>query len=238
MKLHLLGVNGPFPESHGATSGYLLEAGKEIYQIDFGCGILSRLTSLAPPENLSALFISHWHFDHTADIPVLMYRLEACRSSIPVYGPADPSSLVFSLVISSGCFSFHEVSPGQEFTVRSMNVKAFPARHPVPSVGYRFEAEDKVLCYTGDTNTLDSLKQDCSTCDLLLSDGLFPASEWNEKKPHLSAQLSALLAYESGAKRLIITHLNPFYPRRILLDEARAIFPGAVLAESGAVFVI
>ena len=26
MKLHVLGVSGPFPESGGATSGYLLES--------------------------------------------------------------------------------------------------------------------------------------------------------------------------------------------------------------------
>ena len=238
MKLHLLGVNGPFPDSHGATSGYLLEAGKEICQLDFGCGILSELTSLAPPEDLSALFISHWHYDHTADIPVLMYRLEACHRCIPVYGPADPSSWIYSLVTSSRCFTFHEIIPGQDFPVGPMNVKAFSARHPVPAVGYRFEAEGKELCYTGDTNTLDTLKQDCIACDLLLADGLFPAGEWNDKKPHLSAELAARLASETGAKRLLITHLNPFYPKRILLDEARAVFPGAALAESGDVIAI
>ena len=36
MRLHLLGVNGPFPESRGATSGYLLEAGDSLFQFDLG----------------------------------------------------------------------------------------------------------------------------------------------------------------------------------------------------------
>ena len=36
MKLHLLGINGPFPESRGATSGYLLESGDSLFQFDLG----------------------------------------------------------------------------------------------------------------------------------------------------------------------------------------------------------
>ena len=95
MKLHLLGINGPFPESRGATSGYLLEAGDSLFQFDLGSGVLGLLTSLTAPETLSALFVSHWHYDHTADIPVLMYRLQAYSQVLSVYGPEDPSSPVF-----------------------------------------------------------------------------------------------------------------------------------------------
>ena len=60
MKLHILGVSGPFPESGGATSGYLLEAENTLLQFDLGSGTLARLTALAPPESLSALLLSHW----------------------------------------------------------------------------------------------------------------------------------------------------------------------------------
>ena len=53
MRLHLLGVSGPYPASGGATSGYLLEAGSSLLQFDLGSGVLSRLTALMPPESLS-----------------------------------------------------------------------------------------------------------------------------------------------------------------------------------------
>ena len=92
MKLHILGVSGPFPESGGATSGYLLEAGDTLLQFDLGSGVLARLTALMPPESLSALFLSHWHFDHAADLTVLLYRLEALGRTLQVYAPADASS--------------------------------------------------------------------------------------------------------------------------------------------------
>ena len=224
MKLHLLGVNGPFPESLGATSGYLLEAGDSLFQFDLGSGVLGALTALTAPETLTALFVSHWHFDHTADIPVLMYRLQAYGKTLPVYGPADPSSSVYKTVVSTPCFSFTEVSPGRSLDVAGAEVRVTAARHPVPSVGY-----------TGDTNTLPSLAEDFRGCGLLLADGLFPRAAWDENKPHLSAELAARLASDAGAESLIITHLNPLYPRRSLLEGARAVFPSVRLAEAGAV---
>ncbi len=75
MKLHLLGINGPFPESRGATSGYLLETGDSLFQFDLGSGVLSRLTALTAPESLTALFLSHWHFDHAADVPLSLIHI-------------------------------------------------------------------------------------------------------------------------------------------------------------------
>ena len=103
MKLHILGVSGPFPESNGATSGYLLETGDALLQFDLGSGVMARLTALMPPESLSALFLSHWHFDHTADLTVLLYRLAAMGKILKIYAPVDESSAMlwfyFSIVV-------------------------------------------------------------------------------------------------------------------------------------------
>ena len=235
MRLHLLGISGPFPESRGATSGYLLEAGESLFQFDLGSGVLGILTSLTASEDLSALFVSHWHFDHVADIPVLMYRLQAYQKKLKVYGPSDPSSPVYALVSSLPCFSFTEVAAGHSFFMNDAEIRVCAARHPVPSVGYRVSFGSKSFGYTGDTNTLPTLAADYRNCDLLLADGLFPTEVWSEEKPHLSAALAARLAADAGGGSLVITHLNPLYPRRTLLEEARAVFSHSKLAESGAV---
>ena len=234
MKLHMLGVNGPFPESRGATSGYLLESGDSLLQFDLGSGVLGALTALTAPESITALLVSHWHFDHAADIPVLMYRLEAFGKTLPVFGPADPSSALYRTVTAAACFSFTEISAGTALKIGETEIRVTAARHPVPAVGFRVSGDGKVFGYTGDTNTLPSLAEDFRGCDLLLADGLFPRDAWAETKPHLSSELAAGLAAEAGVSRLIITHLNPVFPRRILLEEARAVFPDTQLAESGA----
>jgi len=238
MKLHLLGVNGPFPESRGATSGYFLEAGSSLLQLDLGSGTLASLTALTAPESLTAVLISHWHYDHTADLPVLMYRLQALDRVLPVFGPVDPSSPVFQLVSADRVFSFTAVKAGDRIDLNGVRIQVAAARHPVPAVGYRISYEDKAFGYTGDTNTLPSLADDYNRCDLLLADGLFPSDLWSEEKPHLSAELAARLAADAHAGQLIITHLNPFFPVRTLLDEARRYYPSVRLAEAGTVFAL
>lgn len=235
MRLHLLGVSGPYPASGGATSGYLLEAGSSLLQFDFGSGVLSRLTALCPPEELTALFLSHWHFDHTTDLLPLIYRLEALGRVLPVYAPSDEASALRRIVKQAGCFQLQDVYPGDDLSVGDARIRVGEARHPVPAVGFRTEAEGLAFGYTGDTNTLPSLKVFYQDVDLLLADGLFPESAWAESKPHLSAALAAGLAREAGAKQLIVTHLNPVYPPETLLREARSVFPTVRIAEAGAV---
>ena len=236
MKLHILGINGPFPQSGGATSGYLLEAGDALLQFDLGSGVLSRLTALTAPETLSALFLSHWHFDHAADLPVLMYRLDALADRpLPVFAPADPDSALRKIVAASPRFRLTDIAPGDEFAIGGCTVRAGEARHPVPAVGFRVESEGRAFGYTGDTNTLPSLAGFYRGCGTLLADGLFPESDWTEQKPHLSATLAAALASEAGAERLVLTHLNPLYPPETLLQEARRHHRGVELAEPGRV---
>lgn len=235
MRLHLLGIYGPFPASGEATSGYLLEAGGKALQFDFGSGVLSRLTAVFPPEELDAIFLSHWHFDHTCDLLPLIYRLESLGQSLPVYAPEDGSSAIRKIISLAACFDLHTVSPGDTINLDEVHVKVGPARHPVPGIGFRVEAETRSLGYTGDTNTIPSLESFYQGCDLLLADGLFPRNSWEENKPHLSASLAAELARDAGVARLVLTHLNPVFPPSLLLKEARENFSDVHLAQPGAV---
>lgn len=235
MRLHLLGVNGPYPESRGATSGYLLEAGDSLFQFDLGSGVLSALTALTAPESLTALLLTHWHFDHAADIGVLEYRLEALGKTMPVYGPADPDSPLYRLVLDKPCFDFREVFAGCSFSLDGAEIRVNAALHPVPAVGYTLTYDEKTFGYTGDTKPLPSLTEDYRSCTLLLADAPFPRDVWNENRPIQSAEQAARLAAETGAGSLVITHINPLFPRRTILEEARAVFLRTQLAEAGAV---
>lgn len=243
MKLHLFGVNGPFPQSGGATSGYLLEAEDTLIQLDLGSGVLSRLTARTAPEFLTALLLSHWHFDHTSDLPLLMYRLEALGFSasgrqLPVYAPADDASVLRKVVSAASCFRVVDIAPGDTLSLGGCTVHVGEARHPVPAVGFRMECGGRILGYTGDTNTLPSLATFYRGVHLLLADGLFPEAEWSEQKPHLSAALAASLASEAGAERLVLTHLNPFFTPELLLREARPNHPDVALAVPGQILSV
>ena len=234
MRLTILGMNGPFPAPGGATSGYFLAAGESHIALDLGSGCLARLTALTPPEELTALLLSHWHYDHCADVLPLIYRLEACATQpLHVYAPVDEDSPVRKIVQGCTELVLHDIAPGERFTVGEVQVTAFAARHPVPAVMYRIEQGERTFCYTGDTNTVEGLTDFAKDADFLLADGLFTDSVWAEGKPHLSASLAAQLAKDAEVRRFVITHLNPTIDPETLLRQARAIRIDALLARAG-----
>jgi len=236
MKLTILGMNGPFPAPGGATSGYLVTCGDAAVAIDLGSGCLAQLTARTAPEKLAALVLTHWHYDHCADVLPLIYRLEACAEQpLHLYAPVDESALVRKAVQQCAKIILHDITPNSEFRIPNseFQLSAFPARHPVPALMYRITCGARTLCYTGDTNTVDGLADFAKGADLLLADGLFPAAAWAEGKPHLSAAHCAQLAQDAGAKKLVITHLNPVIDPETLLKEARAVRIDSVLARIG-----
>ncbi len=239
MRLTILGMNGPFPAPGGATSGYFLSAGAASIALDLGCGSLARLTALTPPEELTALLLTHWHYDHCSDVLPLLYRLEACaREPLHIYAPADEKSPVRQAVQACKKVVLHDVQPGEAFSVGGVQVQTYAARHPVPAVMYRITQDGKTFCYTGDTNTIDGLTDFAREADFLLADGLFTSDTWAEGKPHLSAAHVAKLAKDAQARRFVITHLNPALDPQTLLREARAIRIDAALAECGGTYDI
>lgn len=233
MKLTVLGMNGPYPEPGKACSGYLLSNGSTRIAVDLGTGTLSRLTGLTPPEQLDAILISHWHYDHTSDLLPLVYRLQAFGKKVTLFSPRDENSLIRSIAAQSGVFEPCDITAGNSFSIGSIRVTVGPARHPVPAVSYRFESDQKTITYTGDTNWTDGLGAFVKGSDLLVADALFPEECWSMEKPHLSSVLAARLALEHQVRRLVITHMNPDYDSLQLLRAAQAVFPEVQLAGPG-----
>jgi ribonuclease BN (tRNA processing enzyme) len=167
-----------------------------------------------------------------------MYRLQALGAVLPVYAPVDESASLYRMVSQEPCFQLNRIAAGDSVSIGSLDIQVGEARHPVPAVGFRVSGPGGDFGYTGDTNTLPSLTNFYRGCRLLLADGLFPVDQWSEQKPHLSAALAAKLAAEAGCEQLIITHLNPFIPSAILLEEARREFRNVSLASEGMMFSV
>lgn len=237
MKLTILGMNGPFPAPGGATSGYLVTDADTAVALDLGSGCLAQLTARTAPEELTALLLTHWHYDHCSDVLPLLYRLESRLATggapLHVYAPADEAAVVRNAVMASPAVVLHDVAPGETLALGRLTITAYAGRHPVPALMYRVTDGQRTLCYTGDTNTVDGLTEFAQDADLLLADGLFTSALWAEGKPHLSAALAAQLAQDAGAKKLVITHLNPNIDPQTLLTEARAVRIDSLLAQAG-----
>lgn len=242
MTITCLGVNGPFPAAAGATSGYFVATDGARIQLDLGSGTLSALTELTPPERLTALVLSHWHYDHCSDVLPLIFRMESLAAAgagpLNIYAPVDENALVRQAVLASPALCLHDITPGDTLHLGDAEVHVYQARHPVPAVMLRISCGSKTLCYTGDTNEVDGLADFAQNADLLLADGLFPASMWAYGKPHLSAEKAAQLAADAQARQVVVTHLNPAIDPESLLKEARRVRPDVQLAKRFAVYQV
>ena len=232
MYLTILGNNGPFPAPNGACSSYLLESdsGETKLLIDAGTGSLARLMEIARPETLTAVVLSHLHFDHISDLLPMQYALQFSgrERPLPVFLPRRPER-VRSLLECP----YYDLFDHEDIAVGEMCLSFIPAAHPVEGSCVAVACDGAKFVFTGDTNRVPALELFADGCDLLLADAGLSQADWTDKKPHLSAALCGALAREARAGALLLTHLNPLYNPASLLAEAREAYPAAELARLG-----
>lgn len=242
MKLTILGNCGPYPLAGSACSGYLLESasGNTRLLIDCGTGTLSALMGQTSLSRLDAVILSHLHFDHMSDILPMQYALQFIprRTPLPVYAPQQPENVRGLLEVP--CYDLHTIEslPADGLTIGEMHIRFFPVRHPVPSFGLRVICDGKAFAYTGDSNDCASLAGLAADADLLLADAGLSLADWSQTSPHLSANGCGRLAARSGAKRLLLTHLNPKYTPDQHEAEARSHFAACEFTRIGAQYHI
>lgn len=238
MIMTVLGRHGPWPAAGGACSSYLLEAGGVLLLVDCGCGALGKLQAHCGIEELDGIVLTHLHSDHMGDIPVLRYALPyftsrgLLRGSLPVFLPAEPAEIV-QPIITDANIDVRTVTGGDSFAFKGLELSFFSTRHPLQCNAVRVAHGGKAFVFSGDMNTTPGFERFARHADLLLIDGCFPASEWNEGLPHLSAVLAAGVAAEAQVRRAVLTHMRPLCDEAALLAEARQAFPAAEIARDG-----
>lgn len=237
MKLTILGNNGPFPAAGGACSGYLIssDSGKTHVLVDCGSGTLANLNRHIAWQDLSAVILSHLHFDHMGDMLPMQYVLQfhPREGGLPVYAPETPAQV--HALLQAPCYALHGM---QDVQISEISFQFLPVRHPVECYALRAQCDGKVLAYTGDTNTLPGLDAFLKDADVLLADAGLSSEHWKEAAPHLSAHHCALLAKQANAGRLLLTHLNPRYTAEQLEAEAHKLRPDARFVRIGESYAI
>ena len=110
------------------------------------------------------------------------------------------------------------------FTVRTT-----PMVHPVPAYAIRVEHGNKSLVYTGDTGPNDGLIELARGADLLLSEAALRDNEPNNPVDlHLTPADAGEHAKRAGVKRLVITHVPPWFDRETQAEERPPHLPGEV----------
>ena len=238
MRLTVLGAYGSFPGAEGACSGYLVEAEETRVLLDCGNGVLSRLQRYCRVEELDAIIVSHLHFDHMADLLVLQYGLGTKKllgetiEQMSLHLPPTPEDVV-KLLDYQDVFAKTFIRDGVLAQIGPLTVSFTRMEHSAESYAVGITEGGKKLAYSGDTVYNPGLIDAAQDADLFLSEstGLQGEHALSDEFPHMTARLAAEAARQARARRLLLTHYWYEVPREEYRAEARAVFPGAELAE-------
>jgi ribonuclease Z len=98
LSVALCGSGSPMPDPTRAGPCTAILAGKRLFIVDAGEGSVKNLALMGlPPAKVEALFLTHFHSDHIADVGELMLQRWAAGSAaspLPVYGPTGVDQVI------------------------------------------------------------------------------------------------------------------------------------------------
>jgi ribonuclease Z len=110
-KLIVLGSGGPVPTPDRFGTSHVIQSGGRNFLFDCGPGTTYKLSKLGLGSlDFDHVFISHHHFDHTADLPAfLLTRWDHSigdEAQLNVFGPEHTEEMIDRLIGENGAFAF------------------------------------------------------------------------------------------------------------------------------------
>lgn len=243
LKITTIGWWGAFPNAGEATSGYLLQSKDVNILVDCGSGVLSQLQKYINLQDLDAVVLSHYHWDHVADIGCLQYAARILmdlgdRSKpLEIYGHAEDNNFsgLDYLQYSRGCV----IDTNTTLEFGALKFSFSPNVHPDPCFSMRIEQEGRCLAYIADTAWTDDLVRIARNADLLICESSLYDDYLGMIPGHLTAGEAGKIAALAGVKHLVLTHLPHFGEHALLLEQAAKEFGGEIeLATTGKVWLL
>ena len=235
VRLTVLGACGAWPEPGQACSGYLVEHDGFRLLVDAGYAVVPRLLELVAPGQVDAVFISHGHPDHCADLnPLLRARALGDDPALPLPAYALPGALDAVLALDepgmlADAISLRELTPGTRLAIGPFDVRTCLLPHWVPNAGVRLAAGGAVLAYTGDSGPDPAITDLARDADLLLAEATSVSSVPPGSRAFASSAAQAgRAAAQAGAARLALTHLWPGTSHHAARAAAAAGYPGQI----------
>lgn len=221
-RVTLLGTGVPIPRPERFGPATLIEAGDQTILIDAGRGATIRLFQLGVPiGRIDALFLTHFHSDHTVGIPDLWLTgwlssyFAARRRPFHVIGPTGTTELMRHLEAAysrdleiriedeklarehAAITTEEFVQDGVVYEAGRLRVIAFTVDHGVaikPAYGYRIEYDDRSAVISGDTRYNENVVKFGTGADLLV---------------HEVAMARPELRFEPHIQRILNHHTTP-----------------------------
>jgi len=238
MKILILGSGTCVPSLRRNAPAYLLDAEGLLVLIDCGSGTLLQLERAGKSyRDIDAVFITHRHPDHFADLMPLIHALIATpgftrEKGLSVFAPRefiDYYNLAFMPLfrrITGFNVYLKKIHPSMEYG--PFSIRSTRTIHPGEGYAIRFQYNGRGVVFTGDTGYDSRIVEISRGADVLIADCSFLESE--KAKGHMSARECGILAREAGVSRLILSHLYPSsMPDEARLTEAQREFTGDII---------
>ena len=232
----MLGGSGAYPQPDVGCSGYLVEESGFRLLIDPGYGTAGELMRLLTVSELDAVYVSHRHPDHCADLnPLLRTRAmadEPAEAALPIYAPPDALEVVLALDrpgMLEDAYELHEFGIGDAWEIGPMRVQTRELPHYVPNSAIRLVGSAGSIVYTGDGGPSPALVELAEGADLLLAEATH-VDEPPEGDAGLLSDAASVgrEAAAAGVGELMLTHLWPGDDPAVAMQRAGQAYDGPI----------
>jgi ribonuclease BN (tRNA processing enzyme) len=198
-KVIMLGTGTPIPDPSSSGPCVAVVVNGQAYLFDAGAGVVRRAQAAAEKfglaaldaTNLTRLFFTHLHSDHTLGYPDVMLTswVVGRRQPLEVFGPIGTDALTENLkrayaadikVRTEGLESLnprgltvnvHEIKEaGPVYRDANVTIRAFAVPHGTwpQAFGYAIDAAGRSIVISGDTAPTEAILEACKGCDVLV----------------------------------------------------------------------
>ncbi len=242
MLITFLGTNGWYDSITGNTLCILISTGEYNIILDAGSGF-AKADNYLDQDKQTFVFISHFHLDHI----VGLHTLDKFRFARPLTFLVQEGSTGTLQGFLDKPFTTPQHKLSFESKImelpKEMNRLPFPVnvlamRHADPTIGIRLTLEGKTIGFCPDTGYCLNCLELARAADLLITECAFKPGESSQTWPHLNPESGAMIAKESKAKQLVLTHFDAsryltLADRQDARSAARAIFPQTQISTDG-----
>ena len=245
IKVTILGSGTCVPSLRRSACAVLLETGKAKVLLDLGPGTMRQLLIYGITIfDLTHIFLSHFHPDHTAELVPLLFATkypDNLRRKVPLTVLGGDGLIQFYkglqavygnwIVLPAGQLTLQEIPAlsGGTLLFDDFEMTASPVSHRPESLAFRFKSrQGVVIVYSGDTEECDALTHLAHQADLFICESALPDAL--RAPGHLTPSLAGRMAARAGAKRLVLTHLYPQCDAVDIVKQAASTYKEEIIA--------
>lgn len=245
----ILGSSAGMPQPERGNSGYVLDAGGRLFQVDCGGGVSRAFRSAGfDPLNVERIIISHTHPDHISDLPlyIQMQYLAGRRAPLTIHIPEEaleptqamcrmmyiieqklPFDLSFMIVhpdepVESDGVTIQPVA-NSHLKKYEPFVEEYGLANKQQCFSFRITIEGKTILYSADLGSEKDLLDHLKGIDLLVIEST-----------HIDLETVLARAAQDRVGRIVLTHIAEDYDIDIALSAARKMgLKNVEIAEDG-----